>query len=144
MADGAIMASRSDSLMCTAQNGELDDTLPATPAMPAMPALPVRAAEQVVRAPPVSVPVVPLVENCASKLDAVAIALLSEGNSALRVLGAFKAGLDIGECAVKELNAAQTAADHRAAIDQCIAHEGTPLGFVDDTLTCALPPGKLR
>ena len=100
-----------------------------------------RTSEQVVRAPAVGIPIGPTAEHCASKLDGLAIALLTTGSVA-SVLGALKAGLDFAECASSERNAAQTAANHRAAIDACVAHEGTPLGFLDDTLTCAVPPGK--
>ncbi|HEY2408957.1 MAG TPA: hypothetical protein VGI10_23290 [Polyangiaceae bacterium] len=157
MPDSTMSCSLECSAACYALDNEFDPRLDsaAAPAAQAQPsAAPpadlaarllvssLKTSEQVVHAPPVGVPVIETAEHCASKLGAVAIALLSNGSPVIRALGALKSGLDISECAVSELNAAQTAADRRAAVDQCVAHSGTPLGFVDNTLTCAVPAGK--
>ncbi|HEY4157389.1 MAG TPA: hypothetical protein VGM29_04800 [Polyangiaceae bacterium] len=152
-----MSCSLESSAACYALGNELEPS-PDSAAAPASPVQPsaappadlaasllvssLKTSEQVVHAPQVSVPVIETAEHCASKLGAVAIALLSNGSPMIRALGALKAGLDISECAVSQLNAAQTAADRREAVDQCVAHDGTPLGFVDNTLTCAVPAGK--
>jgi hypothetical protein len=146
MADNTMSCSLGPAVACDALCAEPEE-LPPGPERAAQPpaALPpaaLRTSEQVVHAPRVTLPLVDTAEECAGKLGAVALALLASGNPLVRVLGGLKAGLEIGACAADTRAEQQTQADHRAAIEQCLAHAGTPMGFVDDTLTCLVPPGR--
>jgi hypothetical protein len=96
----------------------------APPAAPPKPSLSV-----VVATPSLS----ELARGCASKVDAVLLPFIALAPHPLAAaLIGFKAGSELREC-VEDRTAE---ASQRAAVQECLAAGGTPLGLVENVLTC--------
>jgi hypothetical protein len=83
----------------------------------------------VITTPPLS----DLALGCASKVDAVLIPMLAVApNPLIAALIGFKAGSELRECF--DERTAETSL--RAAVKECLDAGGTPLGLVENVLTC--------
>ncbi|HEY3499332.1 MAG TPA: hypothetical protein VGK73_31805 [Polyangiaceae bacterium] len=90
----------------------------------------------------VPVPIGDIARQCLSKLDGAVLAIAAApANPVIAVLGAFKAGLELGECAAETVHRTQEEAFVREAIATCAAEGGTPVGYVPGELICAVPEG---
>jgi len=89
----------------------------------------------------VDVPASELVTECSGKAIGVglAIAAAGGGNPLIAAIGAFKAGLDVGQCIAKTMNGADQRATEERAIEMCREDGGTPIGTVADELICEMP-----
>ena len=77
-------------------------------------------------------------KRCAPDVIA-GIALVGGATRAHPVLGAltaFKTGVEISQCVAETIYDAQLEANQERAIENCVAKGGTPVGIVDNILTC--------
>ena len=76
--------------------------------------------------------------GCLPKVDGAALALMSvtAASPLVGVLGAFKAGLELGQCMRRQENAAVEPALIRQALERCAADGGTAVRTVEGKLTC--------
>jgi len=82
--------------------------------------------------------------QCTSQLLGMGTMVIALKSSMLAALPAFKASFDVGACLAKDDAARQVKADQAAAVSECEANGGTPMGQVGNQLTCEVAPQVSR